>query len=212
MKLYDFPFAPSPRKVGIFVAEKGIEIPTGVIDLRERQQHSPEFLKLNPSGTVPALELDSGVVLTESLAICHYLEGLYPEPNLMGGDALEQALVLMWNDILTLEGYLAIQEVLRNESEVFAGRPLPGTVTYAQIPELAERGRRRCEVFFDRLEAELAQRDHLVSDRFTYADIVAYVYTGFAERGLGASPVETRPHLKAWYRRIGERPAIAQHP
>lgn len=209
MRLYDFPHAPSPQKVGLFVAEKGIEIPTTEIDLRARQQHTPEFLAINPSGTVPVLELDDGTRLTESLAICYYLEQLYTEPNLMGRDAREQALVLMWNDILTLEGYLSIQELLRNSSDVFKGRPLPGTVSYEQIPELAERGRKRCTVFFDRLESRLSESSYLASERFTYADIVGFVYTGFGARALERDPTVNRPRLQAWFERIDARPSIA---
>ena len=111
MKYYDYRNAPSPRKVRLFIAEKGIEIPTVEVDLRARAQHEPEFLAKNPSGAVPMLELDDGTCLTESLAICHYLEQKFPQPNLMGIDAKEQALVLMWNDIQVFEGYLGIQEV-----------------------------------------------------------------------------------------------------
>lgn len=209
MKFYDFPMAPSPRKVRIFIAEKGIDLPTTVVDLRKVEQHSPEFLALNPSGTVPVLELDSGVVLTESLAICHYLEHMHPEPNLLGEDAEEQALVLMWNDILTLEGYLPIQEVLRNESDIFVGRSVPGPVSYEQIPALAERGRKRCAAFFDRLDSVLADVEYLACDRFTYADIVALVYLGFAERTLGSSPAGSRGHLRRWQELVSSRPAIA---
>jgi glutathione S-transferase len=117
--------------------------------------------------------------------------------------------VLMWNDILTAECYLPVQEVLRNESTAFVGRPLPGTVSYEQIPALAERGRKRCDVFFDRLEEHLSRETYVTCGRFTYADIVAYVYTGFAERALGSSPGATRGALGQWYERVAARPAIA---
>ena len=92
MKFYDFPVAPSPRKVRIFIAEKGLNITTTLINLREGDQSSKMFRAVNPRGTVPALELDDGTCLTESLAICHYLERFQPEPNLLGIDAKEQAL------------------------------------------------------------------------------------------------------------------------
>ena len=103
MLFYDFRAAPSPRKVRLFIAEKGIDVPSVQVDLRAQQQHSPGFLARNSGGTVPVLELDDGNCLTESLAICHYLESRFPEPNLMGRDGHEQARVLMWNDILTLD-------------------------------------------------------------------------------------------------------------
>lgn len=113
MRFYDYSLAPSPRKVRLFIAEKGLSIPTVEVDLRARAQLLPEFLAKNPGATVPVLELDDGTCLTESLAICHYLERVHPEPNLFGHDAKEQALVLMWTDIQTFEGYLGLQSVLR---------------------------------------------------------------------------------------------------
>ena len=87
MKFYDFGLAPSPTKVRIFIAEKGIEIPTQVVNLREMEQQTEEFRDKVPSATVPALELDDGTMLVESHAICRYLEEIQPEPNLMGADA-----------------------------------------------------------------------------------------------------------------------------
>ena len=208
MKYYDYRSAPSPRKVRLFIAEKGIEIPTQQVDLRSREQFRPDFLAKNPSGGVPLLELDDGTCLSESLAICHYLEQRHPQPNLMGLDAREQALVLMWNDIQTYEGYLGIQEVMRNEHEAFKDRALGGPVPYAQIPELVERGRRRAEVYFDRLEARLEASPFIASARFTYADIVGYVYLGFAVRSLGHDPAAKRPALKRWSETVAARPAI----
>src|SRR5690606_36052447 len=120
------PAAPSPRKVVLFMAEKHIDIPRVILDLRAGEQFDADFLERNPGATVPVLELCDGTCLTESLAICQYLEALHPEPNLFGVDAYERALVSMWNDIATFEGYTAIQEALRNRSSAFAGRALPG--------------------------------------------------------------------------------------
>ena len=208
MKFYDFPTAPSPRKVRLFIAEKGLTIPTVIVDLRARVQQQPEFLAKNPGGTVPVLELDDGTCLTESLAICHYLEQLHPKPNLLGADAKEQALVLMWNDIQIFEGYTAIQDVLRNTHVAFKGRAVGGPVSYEQIPALADRGRQRAETFFDRLEARLANSRFIASERFTYADIAGFVYLGFAVRSLGSDPSETRPELKRWSEDVAARPAI----
>jgi glutathione S-transferase len=209
MRFYDYRLAPSPRKVRLFIAEKGLDIPTVEVDLRARAQLTPEFLAKNPGATVPVLELDDGTCLTESLAICHYLERVHPEPNLMGRDAKEQALVLMWTDVQTLEGYLGLQEALRNGHEAFKGRALGGPVSYEQIPALADRGRRRATVFFDKLDTRLGESEYIASDRYTYADIVGYVYIGFAVRALGgASPIEGRPALKAWHDKVAARPAL----
>ena len=210
MRFYDYSGAPSPRKVRLFIAEKGLSIPTVEVDLRARAQLAPDFLAKNPGGTVPVLELDDGTCLTESLAICHFLEGIQPEPNLLGDDAKEQALVLMWNDIQTLEGYLGLQEALRNGHAAFKGRALGGPVSYEQIPALAERGRRRAEVYFNKLETRLGESEYIACDRYTYADIVGFVYLGFAGRALGggAAPLEGRPALAAWHDRVAARPAI----
>lgn len=208
MKFYDYRSAPSPRKVRLFIAEKGLDIPTVEVDLRARAHQEPAFLAKNPGATVPVLELDDGTCLTESLAICHYLEQQRPEPNLLGVGALEQAHVLMWNDMLTLEGYLALQESLRNGHEAFQGRALPGPVAWEQIPALAERGRRRAAIFFDKLETRLGESEFVAGPRFTYADIVAFVYVGFAPRATGADPVEGRPALKQWSEAVAARPAI----
>lgn len=208
MKYYDYKSAPSPRKVRLFIAEKGLEIPTVQVDLRTREQLRPDFLAKNPSGGVPMLELDDGTCLSESLAICHYLEQRNPQPNLMGLDAREQGLVLMWAEIQTYEGYLGIQEVLRNGHEAFRDRALPGPTPYAQIPALVERGRRRAEGYFDRLEQRLEASPFIASARFTYADIVGYVYLGFAVRSLGHDPTDKRPALRRWNETVAARPAI----
>ena len=209
MRFYDYKFAPSPRKVRLFLAEKGLEIATVEVDLRALAQLEPGFMAKNPGATVPVLELDDGTCLTESLAICHYLEQVHPEPNLMGHGAKEQALVLMWTDIQTLEGYLGLQEALRNRHEAFNGRALGGPVSYEQIPALAERGRLRAEVYFDKLETRLGESAFIASDRFTYADIVGFVYVGFAERALGgAKPLVERPALREWHQRIASRAAV----
>src|SRR5690606_35660116 len=130
-----------------------------------------------------------GTRMTESLAICSYLEGLHPHPRLMGTSPLERAMVLMWNDIATLQGYIPLQDVLRNRIEAYKDRALPGPEAYAQIPELVERGR-------------------MAGDAFTYAEIAAFVYTGFAQRVLKKDVTEGRPHLGRWYQEIAERPAV----
>jgi glutathione S-transferase len=209
MKLYDYPAAPSPRKVRLFIAEKGLTIPTVEVDLRSQAQQAPEFLAKNPGGTVPVLELDDGTCLTETLAICRYLEGIHPEPNLMGANPKEAALVLMWHDIVLLDGYLGLQEALRNSHPAFKGRALGGPKSYEQIPALAERGKQRAAAFFDRLDAHLGDHRYIAADRFTYADIVGYVTLEFAPRAARSNPTDGRPALKRWRDEIAERPAIA---
>ncbi len=208
MQFYNFGLAPSPTKVRIFIAEKSLELPTVTVNLRKGEQKTAEFRAKVPSATVPALELDDGTVLLESHAICRYLEELHPEPNLMGEDAKEQALVVMWHDIATLEGYLGIQEIYRNGLEFFKGRALPGPQNYEQIDALVDRGRKRVELFFDKLDRRLRESPYVASDRFTYADIVAYVYQGFATRAIGEDPAGGRDDLARWSEMIAARPAV----
>jgi len=210
MKFYDFALAPSPRKVRIFISEKRLDMPTVTVNLREGEQRTEVFAVKNANRTVPVLELDDGTCLTESLAICHYLEQLHPDPNLMGSDAKEQALVLMWNDIATLQGYLGIQEVFRNSAKAMKDRALPGPQAYEQIPELVTRGRKRTEVFFDQIERRLGESPYLAGDRYTYADIAGYVYAGFATAVAKIDPAESRNNVRRWMSAIAARPAIAE--
>jgi len=208
MKFYDFALAPSPTKVRIFIAEKGLKIPTVSIQPRKLEQHTKEFLAKVPSGTVPALELDDGTMLLESRAICCYLEELHPDPPLLGGDARERALVNMWHDISTLEGYIAIQELYRNGHAAFAGRALPGPIPYEQIPALVERGRKRVQVFFDKLDERLGTSAYVAGDHYSYADIVTYVHHGFAMRASGEDPAVGRKNLHRWLDLVAGRAAV----
>ncbi len=209
MKLYYFPNAPSPRKVGMVIAEKGLEIPTVTLNIRAGEHRTGDYAAVNPNVTVPALVLDDGTCITESLAIAHYLEQLKPEPNLMGRDAREQALVLTWHDIATLEGYLGIQERFRNSEDFPPGRALPGPTGYERIPALVERGERRMEAFFDKLDRRLAESEYLAGDRYTYADIAAHVYRWFAIWVTRNDPAARRNHLRRWVKVIDARPAVA---
>jgi glutathione S-transferase len=208
MRFYDFKGAPSPTKVRIVIIEKGIEIPTESVNLRELEQQQEAYRAKHPGATVPMLELDDGTRLTESLAIAAYLDETCPGPNLMGEDARERALVLMWHDITTLEGYLGVQELLRNSSKFFTGRALPGIVPYEQIPALAERGRKRIGVFMQKLQDQLATCEYLACARYTYADITAFVTVGFAQRVLGEDPTTGHEHVIRWRESIAARPAV----
>ena len=208
MKFYDFALAPSPTKVRIFIAEKGIDVPTVVVNIRNGEQQTSEYREKVTAATVPALELDDGTILSESHAICRYLELLNPQPNLLGESAKEQALVVMWHDSSTFEGYIGIQEVLRNEQEMFAGRALPGPINYDQIPALVDRGRIRIEHFFDKLDKRLGENEFIALDRYSYADIAAYVYLGFSTRATGNDPSLGRENLSRWRDCIAARPSV----
>jgi glutathione S-transferase len=208
MKFYDCSTAPSPRRVRIFMTEKGIEMPTVQVDLRNGEQLSEAFRKINPRCTVPVLELDDGTRLTDTLAICHYLESEFPEPNLMGRDGREQALVLNWHEQVMTEGFLAGAEALRNVAKGFANRALTGPKNFGQIPELAERGRARLADFMAVLDSRLAESPYVALDRFTLADICAYVCVDFA--GWIKLPVlEEWSHIRRWHGDLSARPSAS---
>jgi glutathione S-transferase len=147
MKFYDCTTAPSPRRVRIFLAEKGISVPTVQVDLRNGEQFSPAFRAINPDCTVPVLELDNGTRIADIVAICRYFEELYPKPRLMGRTAEEKAVIEAWQRRVERDGFYAAMEAFRNSTPGLKGRALPGSESYDQIPALAERGRARIQHF-----------------------------------------------------------------
>jgi glutathione S-transferase len=209
MKFFDCKPAPSPRRVRIFLREKGIEVPTVEVDLRSGEQLGDAFRQVNPEGTVPVLELDDGTRISEALAICAYLEEEFPDPPLFGRDARERALAIMWNGKVEQQGLMAVAELFRNRSKAFQNRALPGPHKFEQIPQLAERGQLRTELFFDRLNAHLADHEYLVGDRFTIADITALVAVDFAAWSK-ISIEQKQRHLRRWYDKVSSRPTIPE--
>ncbi|RZV36825.1 MAG: glutathione S-transferase [Chromatiales bacterium] len=208
MKFYDCTTAPSPRRVRIFLAEKGIELDTVQVDLGSGEQLGDAFRKVNPDCVVPALELDDGTCLSEVTAICQYLEELYPEPGLLGTTSLERAQVSMWNAKVEQLGLMSMMDAFRNSAKGLVGRALPGPESYAQIPELAERGRQRVLQFFSRLDDQLADNAFVAGDRFSVADISALVLVDFA--GWVKLPVpEGATHVSRWYAEVSKRPSAA---
>lgn len=206
MKLYDCATAPSPRRVRIFLAEKDIRLPVVQVDLRAGEQLAEAFRAVNPDCTVPVLELDDGTRITEAFAICQYLEGLHPEPPLMGRNALGKALVTMWNAKVEFYGFTAFAEVFRNQHKAFRGRAVTGPVDCEQIPALIERGRKRGEAFFDRLDRHLERSEFIAGQEFTVADITALVVVDFAVWSK-VEPGDERPHLRRWHERMSSRPS-----
>lgn len=200
MHLYNYDSAPNPRRLVLFMQYKGIELPTTQIDMRENAHRNAEFLTINPLGTLPALATDEGVMLTEVIAICDYLESLYPERPLMGTTAIERALVLSWDHRIFTSLFEAFAEILRNRSPAFANRALPGPIDIEQIPELEKRGRYRFNATLRLYDAELAQRPFFCGDRLTFADIDALVAVETA-RWVKESVPEDCKHLLAWLAR-----------
>ncbi len=207
MKLYDFELAPNPRRVRIFAAEKGITLDIVPVNIRAGAQFEESFRALNPGCTVPVLELDDGTTITDSLAICRYLEALHPDPPLFGTDPLDKAVIETWLRRVELEGYQAVAEVLRNSAERFKDRGLPGPVPIAQIPALAARGRKRTVFFFDALNARLGESAYLAGPGFTAADIAALIAVDFAARAVQITPPDSATALAAWHRKVSARPS-----
>lgn len=206
MKFYDCQPAPSPRLVRIFIAEKGLEIPTEQVDLRGGQHMTPAFRAMNPHCTVPVLETDEGAHLTSTQACWRYLEEVAPEPPLLGRSPLEKAQIadLVWH--LEQDGLQAVAEGLRNSTPGMKGRALTGPVSYEQIPELAERGKLRARRFLEGFEDLLGTGPYLAGETFTAADIMALVIVDFARWQKIVLP-EGAAKAQAWYAAVSERPS-----
>jgi glutathione S-transferase len=206
MKFYDCATAPSPRRVRIFLAEKGVSVPTVPVDLRSGEQFSPAFRAVNPDCTVPALVLDSGVTLTDAVAICLYVEQLHPEPPLMGVDAEDRAVVTAWQRLAERNGFYAVMEAFRNATPGLKGRAIPGPDDYEQIPALAVRGRARVGQFFKLMDARLADNEFVAGVRYTIADITTLVAVDFADWVKLGVPDDC-PNLRRWRATVSARPS-----
>jgi glutathione S-transferase len=206
--LYDCTTAPSPRRARILLAEKGVAHETIQVDLRNGEQLSDAYRRINAQCTVPALRTDEGPVLTDNAAIAAYLEARYPQPPLMGSTPHEKAEIASWNWRMEFEGLMAVAEAMRNRAPSMANRALPGPVDYPQIPELAERGLARVQQFFVTLDDRLASHQFLATNRFSIADITAVVAVDFA-RIVKVKPGEQHPHLGRWRATMAQRPAMS---
>jgi glutathione S-transferase len=199
MKIYDFALAPNPRRLRIFVAEKGLKIPTEQINILEGQNRTPEMLAKNPAGGLPVMELDDGTHLAESVAICRYLEGLHPEPNLMGKDSREQAFIEMWNRRIELNLFGPIARVFQNTTELFKGR-------IKQFPEYGAQQSETVNQQLQWLDQQVGNKPFIAADRFTIADITAQVAVDFGE----FAGIKTDPALKnlaRWHQSVSSRPS-----
>ena len=183
MKLYNRSQAPNPRRVRIFAAEKGIGLALEEIDILSGKSRTPEFLAKNSSGGVPVLELDDGSYLSESVAICRYLEGLHPEPNLLGRDLREQVEIERWNRRMEIELFAAIGRTFQNTSPISQSR-------FKQFPDYGEAQRAVVNQRLERMDRELDGHQFVAGDRFTIADITALVSIdiGGALAGIKIAP------------------------
>ncbi len=199
MKLHEFTQAPNPRRVRIFLAEKGITVPNEQVNLAAGDNRKPEFLAKNPMGGVPVLELDDGTFIAESVAICRYFEETHPEPRLMGVDAKDKAVVEMWQRRMELEILSNTAGSFRNTSEFFKGR----------IPQVAEYGAVCKNAALKRMEwldKELANREFVAGSRYSIADITALVGIDFG-RTTGIKILPEQKNLTRWYQAVSSRPS-----
>jgi glutathione S-transferase len=199
VKLYDSKMAPNPRRVRIFLAEKGVEVPTVQVDLAKAENRSAEYLAKNPMGTVPLLELDDGTCIAETVAICRYFERTHPEPPLMGSGPQGEAVVEMWQRRMELEVALPIMQVFRNTHEFFKGR-IP------QVPEYGEVCRASALKRLEWLDRELAGRPFVAGDAYTIADITALCGVDFG-RPTGIRIAPEWKHLQRWHEAVSARPS-----
>jgi glutathione S-transferase len=206
MKFYDCSTAPSPQRVRIFLAEKGITVPTVQVDLRHGEQFTPAFRAINPDCTVPVLVLDDGTTITDAIGICVYFEAIQPKPALMGETPEEKGLVAAWQRIAERDGFYAILEAFRNSTPGLKGRGLPGPGDYEQIPALAERGRIRLQHFYREMDAQLANREFVAGSNFSVADITTFVTVGFA-RWIKLPIPEGCHQLLRWQAQVSARPS-----
>lgn len=203
MKLYTYPGAPNPRRVHVYLAEKGLEIPCQTVDIMKRENRAPAFVEnVDPMGRLPVLELDDGSHLAESVAICRYLEALHPDPPLFGRDAKEQGTIEMWIRRVELDFMVPVGLVWIH------GSPLTKAVMPEQIPAVAEQNRKRVGQTFRFLDRTLADRPHLAGDAFSMADIVCLCTLDFAA-GLNHLPhdPERHPNLDRWAKAVSARPS-----
>lgn len=200
MKLYDFGRAPNPRRVRIFLAEKGLTVPSEQVDIVTMQQRTPEFTALNPMQRVPALVLDDGTVLAESVAICRYFEALRPEPPLFGRGAKESALVEMWNRRLELNLLNSIASVFRHL------HPAMKEMEQPQVAAWGEANKPRVFEFLQILDRELQQRPFVAGEHFTVADITGLVAVDFMKPAKLAVPPGLA-NVHRWHAQVSERPS-----
>jgi glutathione S-transferase len=200
MKLYDGGRAPNPRRTRIFLAEKGIKLPLEQIDLGSLQQMSADYAKINPLKRVPALALDDGTVVTESIAICRYFEALQPDPPLFGRGALQVARIEMWNRRLELNLLFPVAHVFRNTHPAMKEMEVP------QVPAWAEANKPRISEFVAIVDGELKDRRYIAGDTFSVADITGLVAVDFMKPAKLAVPDELK-NLKRWHAEISARPS-----
>ncbi len=208
MKLHDCQMAPNPRRARIFLAEKGIDCEMVEHSILGGETNAGDYLKINPWGTVPALELDDGTVIREAPAIMRYLESQHPEPNLMGSDPREAAEIEAWERFSEQNGIGAIGEFFRNQTDALKGRGMPGPTSLELIPGLVERGKKRAGWFYTELDKRLGESEYLGAGRYTAADITAQCAVDFGN-AVGMGIPDACKNVARWHAAVSSRPSAA---
>jgi glutathione S-transferase len=202
MKLYDGGRAPNPRRVRIYLAEKGIEVPKEPVDLGALQHKSAAFTTLNPVQRLPVLVLDDGTAISESIAICRYFEALHPEPTLFGRGAMEIARIEMWNRRLELHLLFSVSHVFRHTHPAMKELEVP------QVPAWAEANKPRIAAFLDILDRELERHPFVAGDRYSVADITGLVAIDLMKPAKLALPDELG-NVRRWHKDVSSRPSAS---
>jgi glutathione S-transferase len=197
VKLYSHPVQPNAIRVLMFLDEKGLDLPITDLDLLAGEHKSPAFLKKNPSGQVPTLELDDGACLTESLVICRYLDQMFGKPRLFGEDIESQAFVSMWERILELGLFIPAVEYGHHTIPEFA--PF-----FDQNRDWAESLRPGLHRTLDRLDERLGNHRFVTGDDFSVADITGFLGATYAEALVGLRAPSNSP-LERWLREVSDR-------
>ena len=200
MKLYDGGRAPNPRRVKVFLAEKGITVPVDQVDLGKLAHKSPAYTAVNPLQRVPALELDDGTIISESIAICRYFEQLHPEPPLFGVEPKDMAMVEMWERRIEFHLLGPISHVFRNSHPAMKEMEVP------QVPAWAEANKPRVMDFLALLDRELGARRYIAGEHYSVADITGMIAVDFMKPAKLAMP-ENLNNLKRWHEDVSSRPS-----
>lgn len=202
MKLYTYAGAPNPRRVHIYLAEKGLTLPFERVDIMTRANRTPEFLaNVNPMGGLPVLALDDGTHLAESVAICRYFEALHPEPSLFGRTPAEIGRIDMWNRRIEMNFMMPVGLAWVH------GSPLTARVVKRQLPEMAEQARALVASAFAFLDAELAKHSFIAGDAYSMADILALTTFDFAGQLNQLHPAPEQKNLLRWHAEVSARPS-----
>lgn len=197
MKIYETRTAPNPRRVRMFLAEKGIDVDYVQVDIQKGENLSPEMRTKNPLGKIPILELDDGTCIAETDAICTYFEALQPEPPLMGKTPVEKGIISMWQRQVELAFMMQVGMCFQHTTGYFKDRMVP-------VPEYGEQAGINAAKYLSILERRLADNEYIAGEQFSIADITALCAIDFA-RVVKIRIREDHTHLQRWYNAISQR-------